>query len=172
MVEAMGLLPECLDAELTVVGGIPADLRPELEAKPGWARVDYRGPLPFDEMLQAMLEARVAVLPFLATAHHLTSYPNKLFEYMAAGLPVVATDMPHWRELVGDVGCVRWVDPERPETMAQAIGDLLNDPEEAEEMGRRGREAVEDRRLSWEAESRKLIELYRDLLARPPRPVP
>ena len=59
--------------------------------------------------------------------------------------------------------CGLLVDPLDPESVASAIGWLMSNPEGAEEMGRRGQEAVRTR-YNWEAESRKMLGLYEDLM--------
>lgn len=85
---------------------------------------------------------------------------NKLFEYMASGLPVIVSDTPGWRWLTDELRCGLAVDPLDPGSIAAAIEYLLSHPDEAEEMGRRGRQAVQDR-FNWEAEAGNLIGLYR-----------
>jgi glycosyltransferase involved in cell wall biosynthesis len=82
---------------------------------------------------------------------------------MAAGIPVIASDFPLWREIVGGIGCGLLVDPLKPSEIAKAIEYLLTHPAEAEQMGRRGREAVE-KSFNWECEERKLLQFYGGLL--------
>jgi hypothetical protein len=79
---------------------------------------------------------------------------------MAAGIPVVASDFPSWRELVGDAGLL--VDPYDVGAIATAIDTLLEDPEAAQAMGARGREAVREH-YGWEAEAERLLSLYERL---------
>ena len=83
----------------------------------------------------------------------------KLFEYMAAGLPVVASDFPLWRAIVEEAGCGLTVDPLRPDAIAEAVDRLLTDHSLAAEMGRRGRAAVEAR-YHWGTQADKLLALY------------
>ena len=75
---------------------------------------------------------------------------------------MIVSDAPGWRWFTEELGCGLAVDPLDPGSIAAAIDHLLCNPEEAEEMGRRGRRAVE-RRFNWEGEAGKLIGLYRRL---------
>jgi glycosyltransferase involved in cell wall biosynthesis len=85
-----------------------------------------------------------------------------MFEYMAARLPVVASDRPAIRRLLEGRDCGLLVEPGEPQALAEAIEYLLTHPSEAQEMGRRGRQAVELYHR-WETEGEKLLALYRQL---------
>ncbi len=88
------------------------------------------------------------------------AYPTKMFEYMALGLPVIASGFPLYREVVEGAECGLCLDdPDNPQEMAEAIRWLLDHPEEAQAMGRRGREAVVQH-YSWEIEEEKLLTFY------------
>jgi glycosyltransferase involved in cell wall biosynthesis len=93
----------------------------------------------------------------------MTSFPNKIFEYLSVGLPVIASDLPHWRALLEGARCVLFVDPRDPRSVAEAVARVLREPSEAEEMGARGVAAVKER-FNWEAESRKLLAVYERVL--------
>jgi glycosyltransferase involved in cell wall biosynthesis len=105
-------------------------------------------------------EARLGIVTLLPTPSYLPSLPVKLFEYMLAGLPVVASDFPLWRAIVDDARCGLLVDPHDASAVAQACQWLLDHPQEAEEMGRRGTTAVFEK-YNWSAEARRLIRFYR-----------
>lgn len=87
------------------------------------------------------------------------SYPTKLFEYMALGIPVITSDFALYREVVDEAGCGICVDPASAEQVAGAIERLVSDPDEARAMGERGREAVRER-YNWRTEADKLLALY------------
>jgi glycosyltransferase involved in cell wall biosynthesis len=82
---------------------------------------------------------------------------------MSAGIPVVASDFPLWRQTVEDSGCGLLVDPLDPGAIARAIEWILEHPEESQEMGRRGVQAVHSR-YNWDNEARSLLGLYQRVL--------
>lgn len=87
---------------------------------------------------------------------------RKVFEYMYAGLPVVASDFGELAQAVREENCGIMVDSTKPEQIADAIIFLLNNPEEARKMGERGRKAVE-KKYNWQIESQKLLKVFDNL---------
>ena len=160
MVRAMAELPERLGATLELVGTCsPAGFESELGRLTGWSCVRYHG---FQDRLgvaSILARARVGLVVLEPRPNYLEALPVKLFEYMAAGIPCVASDFPLWREIVTSAGCGLLVQPGDPEAIAHAIAWLLEHETEARDMGRRGREAVEGT-YNWQSEARTLIELY------------
>lgn len=141
----------------------PPELRDEVALEPGWSHVEFHGWVSQDEVFRLLRRARAGLVVFQPAPNHVEAQPNKLFEYMGAGLPVIASDFPLWRKLiVENVRCGLVVDPTSPAEIAEGISWILRNPTAAEEMGRRGREAVEDR-FNWKSEEEKLIGLYEEL---------
>jgi len=164
MVRAMEHLPEDLGARLVLAGTFsPLELEAEVRKLPGWTYVDFLGWQNREGVSQLLRNARVGLVVLYPTLNYLEAYPVKLFEYMAAGIPVVASNFPLWREIVEGEQCGLTVDPLDPKAIAEAIRWLLEHPEEAEEMGKRGRKAVLEK-YNWEREAEKLLDLYRKLL--------
>jgi len=160
MVRAIAELPHGLGASLTLAGTIdPPSLGAELAREAGWERVRAMGWRDRTGVAAALSRARVGLVTLHPTPAYPWAYPVKLFEYMAAGLPVVASDFPLWHAIVEETGCGLLVDPLSPAAIAEAIAWLLAHPQEAEAMGRRGRQAVLER-YNWEAEGRTLVALY------------
>ncbi len=162
MIEAMSHVGNAR-ARLVLIGDFdPPGLEQDAKALPGWDRVDYLGKVSRGEARRLLASSRAGLLVFHPEPNHTTALPNKLFEYMAAGLPVIASHFPYWQELLHPVGCATFVDPLDPAKIGAAIDGLLEDEERAAEMGRRGAAAVRER-LNWPQEEPKLLELYRRL---------
>jgi glycosyltransferase involved in cell wall biosynthesis len=90
-----------------------------------------------------------------------------MFEYMAAGIPVIASDFPLWRHIVEEADCGLLVDPLDPVAIAAAIDRLVSDPQLARRMGENGRRAVLER-YNWGVEEQKLFAFYDAILSRRP----
>lgn len=95
--------------------------------------------------------------------NYVESYPTKLFEYMALGIPVIASNFPLYRTIVEGEQCGICVDPLRVEEIAQAILYLLKNPTVAAEMGESGKLAAE-KKYNWNIEKLKLLEFYKQVL--------
>jgi glycosyltransferase involved in cell wall biosynthesis len=164
-VEEMVTALEQVDA--TLMHGRPfenAETEARVRALPGWAKVDYRGTVPREEVRRIMAESRAGLLFFHPEPNHVDAQPNKMFEYMSAGLPVLASDFPLWRSLLEDSGAGRCADPRDAAAIAHCIAGLLDDPTSARRLGELGREAV-NTVYHWAHEEKKLVNLYRELLA-------
>jgi glycosyltransferase involved in cell wall biosynthesis len=164
MVIALGLLPESVDLTLHFAGTItPAAYLDELKTLAGWQRVRYLGWQNRTQVAQLLSSARLGIVTFLPIANHMNSEPTKLFEYMSAKLPVVASNIPHWESLVRQNGYGVLADPTQPSAIATAILEILRDPAEAEAMGQRGHRAVMSE-YNWGAASANLAQLYQRIL--------
>lgn len=93
------------------------------------------------------------------------SYPTKLFEYMALGLPVITANFPLYQVIVEKHACGFCIDPTDPMQLAQTLQYLSEHPTEAQVMGEHGRRAVETL-YNWEHEAQKLRQFYKAILAK------
>jgi glycosyltransferase involved in cell wall biosynthesis len=167
MVQAMGFLPESLNATLKLAGIFsPQDLRDEMGENNGWDRTQFLGILGRVQVRELLAEVRAGLAILKPTPGFLESAPIKIFEYMSAGIPVIASNFPGFRKIIEEAGCGILVDPLDPRSIARAIEYIFHHPEEAEQMGLRGREAVKNC-YNWPSEELKLLNLYRKLLNSP-----
>lgn len=159
MVRAMALV-RTPQARLRLAGDFqPRDLEARVSALEGWNRVDHLGWANRDEVRRLLAEARAGLVVLRPVRNYVESQPVKMFEYMAAGLPVIASDFPLWRTLIEEYRCALFVDPEDPAAIAKAVDWVLDNPDAAREMGARGRQAVEQR-FNWGREAEALAALY------------
>jgi glycosyltransferase involved in cell wall biosynthesis len=136
---------------------------------PGWPRVRHGGFMWRSDLGRLMGKAVAGLVVFQPDKAHMLAQPNKLFEYMSASLPVIASDFPLWRRIVSEAGCGLLVNPRDPLAIAEAMNRIMDDPGWAMAMGRQGRLAVENSR-HWGAVFPRVTELYDRLaLERPER---
>jgi len=139
-------------------------LREECQRLPGWPQVKDLGFVGREEVARLVRTARAGLLLFHPEPNHTNAQPTKLFEYLSAELPVIASDFPLWRSIIEGNGCGLLVNPLDPDAIAAAMRWVLEHPQEAAAMGKRGREAVLAR-YNWESEFQVLLKLYRDVQA-------
>jgi glycosyltransferase involved in cell wall biosynthesis len=128
-----------------------------------WHKVEYLGQISRKELYEELMTSSVGVATFLPEPNHIHSQPNKMFEYMSAGIPVVASNFPLWKEIIEGNRCGICVDPMNPKAIADAINYLLINLDKAEEMGKNGQKAVINK-YNWESEKKKLLGLYEKLI--------
>ena len=116
---------------------------------------------------KAMETADIGLCLLYPEKNYVKAYPVKVFEYMRARLPVVATDIPYWYPLIRDPGSGIHVSLDDPAEIAREISALSKDKKKMEEMGNAGRSMVENF-WCWEKESEVLLRLYEDILSKGP----
>lgn len=148
------------DVRLQLVGKFSeAEAEHVAKASPGWSRIDALGFLGREGVRDVLQRAVAGLVTFLPMPNHIDAQPNKMFEYMSAGVPVIASHFPLWRDIVEGNQCGLCVDPLQPSEISRAIDHLISHPEEAEKMGRNGQKAVQDH-YNWGVEEKKLLAFY------------
>jgi len=154
---------ELADARLIMAGPIETEsLRKELESLPGWRKVDYRGVVGRDAVRQIYSESQLGLVLLHPIANYLDSLPVKMFEYMAAALPSLASDFPLWKDILEPRNAGRCTAPLDVAGVAQQIDWMLDDPALSLQMGKNGRQAV-IQTYNWGLEEAKLVALYGQL---------
>ena len=164
MVSAMGLLEETSPIQLLLGGNIyPDTLKDQLVGNTGFDRTSLLGWLTRDQVIETFRKSFVGLSILHATPHYLMAYPTKLFEYMGMGLPVIGNQFEIVHDIIVGNQCGITVPEKDPQAIANALEWLFNHPEEAQQMGKRGRQAIEEK-YNWEKEMDSLLNLYAQIL--------
>jgi len=129
----------------------------------GWENVIEHGFLNRQDVATVLSRSKVGIVTFYPLPNHIDAQPNKMFEYMSAGIPIITSDFPLWREIVDGNNCGITVNPLDANEIANAINYIINNPKEAEEMGKNGKRAVL-KKYNWGVEEKKLYDVYKELL--------
>lgn len=161
LIDAIQLVDRCV---LVVIGH--GDHRPTLEASVARRslseRVHFFGPVDNRELIRWSASADVGTACIKAASlSYFYSLPNKLFEYMMAGLPVVASDFPEMADVVRSHDVGRVCDPSQPASIAHALREVLDDSAEAARLRANALRAAE--RCNWGFEQDVLLDVYRRL---------
>lgn len=139
-----------------------AGLEDQLRLNPGWVRTDYLGWIGRDDIINVLQSSFAGLVTLHPTQSYVDALPVKMFEYMAAGVPVIASNFPLWKDIVEGSGCGICVDPLKPEEIASAIDFLAINPASVQQMSFNGKLAIKNR-YNWTIEESKLLEFYRSL---------
>jgi glycosyltransferase involved in cell wall biosynthesis len=161
VVQAMGMVQSGARLQLAGKFNEPA-VEAAAHTDKGWQRVDALGFVGREDVRDILSRCVGGLVTFLPSPNHIDAQPNKMFEYMSAGVPVIGSNFPLWKEIIEGNQCGLCVDPLDPKAIADAIDYLVTHPEEAERMGRNGQRAVQ-KQYNWGVEEQKLIELYESL---------
>lgn len=147
LVEAMHLLP---DVHLCIVG--KGDALPVLkERAKRLSNVHFLGLLPYAQMMELAQSATLGVsLDKDTNLNYRFSLPNKLFDYLRAGLPVVVSDLPAVREIVTTYRCGSVLREVTPECIAQTVRELIHNPKQLETLRENAKFA--HAKLNWEVQ--------------------
>jgi hypothetical protein len=155
---------EKLDIRLIIAGPfMNQQTEAQARALPGWKKVDYRGTVSRQEIAAIFAESSAGLCLLHPLPTYQDSLPIKLFEYMAAGLPVLTSHFPLWKGIVENAQCGFCVDPLNGIQIEQGMQRILQNPAEAHTMGQQGRAAVLQL-YSWEAEVERLVGVYQRMM--------
>ena len=140
----------------------PKSFRNELEQTGGWDYTKFFGRVGRDEVKSILRRSKVGLVTFLPYGNHTHSQPNKLFEYMAQGIPIVGSNFEMWKAIIEEYQCGICIDPYSPNEIASAIEQILENSADSEKMGINGRNAVLSH-FNWNTEEGKLFTVYEDL---------
>lgn len=167
MIAAMELLTT--DTRLKLAGKFNEfSIKETVKGYAGWQRVDELGLIGRREVRELLADSFAGIVTFHPLPNHIDAQPNKMFEYMSAGIPVIASDFPLWRQVIEANHCGLCVDPLDPQAIAQAIDYLATHADEARQMGENGQRAIAEY-YNWAIEEKKLVNFYGNLCMEIPR---
>lgn len=123
-------------------------------------RVHILPPVPSERLPEVTVSADAGLILFQNTClNHTYSLPNKLYEYMMAGLPILASDLPEIRRVLEDSECGLLLENPSPDVIAREILRLTSSREAMKKMGARGRQAALER-YCWPVQAERLLTMY------------
>lgn len=162
--EVIKALEYVQDIKLNLVGAFnEKDIENEVKSYSGWQNVNELGFLDRKGVSDVMSGSKAGIVTFHPLPNHIDAQPNKMFEYMSAGLPIITSNFPLWKDIVEGNSCGICIDPLNQKEIARAIEYIIENPKEAEQMGKNGKKAVVEK-YNWGVEERKLLEVYEELI--------
>jgi glycosyltransferase involved in cell wall biosynthesis len=135
------------------------DIKFQNEILNNFHNVQYLGQNSKSEVQAILQKSSIGLVTLLNTPNSYNSYPTKLFEYMAARIPIIASNFPNFKSFIEEAKCGICVDPDDIHEISQAIIYLLDNEEEAKKMGENGSLLIE-KKYNWDSEYLKLISFY------------
>jgi glycosyltransferase involved in cell wall biosynthesis len=156
-----------LNAKLVLIGGFSSSDQEQmfhyrLNKDSLHKSVIYKGYLPLEVTIRNLYTADIGLFLLCDKKRYHWGEPIKYFEYSAAGLPIVISDMPAKRALINKNQNGIIVAPQKKNAAINAITFLINNPREAQKMSKRGRDAFL-REYNWESIENRLLRLYKRL---------
>ena len=131
----------------------------------GWTNVTELGHLDRQQIAQVLAQSMGGLVVLHPLINYLDALPIKMFEYMCAGIPVIASNFPLWQQIIEENQCGICVNGLDPTAIAAAITWILDHPAQAELMGQNGLRAVQEK-YNWGNEAKKLCAFYEQIRSR------
>ena len=154
---------ESTNVKLLLAGSFSSSaFRAEVSQIPSWNQVNEMGFLTRKGVRDVYKQSKIGIVTLHPLPNYLDALAVKMFEYMAGGIPVIASNFPLWKTIIEDNNAGICVDPLNPKEISDAINYLISNPEKAKEMGENGKKMVIEK-YNWDNEKKKLIDLYKSL---------
>ncbi len=156
---------ELTNTKLNLIGDFTEKgLKEKLSKLKGWNQVIYHGFCSREKTSKIISRCFAGLVTYYDAPNYIKAQPNKLFEYMVCGLPVVSSNFELWKLIIEGNKCGVCVNPKNPKEIANTIEYLKKNKRKAKLMGNKGREAVINK-YNWTLEEKKLLNLYKKILS-------
>lgn len=166
-VRALKYLDQYLSFQMVFVGkyqnGLKEEIRQQVKKDNTENFLFLEDMLPWEDNFKRTAKAFLGCVFYEDNPNNRVGIPNRLFEYMFCGLPVVASNFIELKNIIDDAKCGILVDSNNPKSIAKAFSYLLNNPNEAEKMGKRGKKAIEIK-YGYHIDLKNTINFYNELL--------
>ncbi|MCD2502376.1 glycosyltransferase family 4 protein [Clostridium sp. NSJ-145] len=126
-------------------------------------RISYLGLVSYDEAQKLLKTSDIGIVSYKPGPNHDFCLPNKIFEYMSVGVPIIATNIKYWYDNFNKYNCILFIDKVTENDIADAINYLVDNKEEAIRMGRLGYNVYKEN-FTWQSQEEILLEQYKKLL--------
>lgn len=152
------------ELKYVLAGSGPKEYIESLKKTPGWEKVDFKGRVTHEEVKKIYQKsiAGIALNYSIQARKEGTLGNTKIFEYMNAGIPVICTNYSLWKEIIEGNNCGICVNPNNIDEVTEAIKYLVNNHDQANEMGNNGR-LVTLKKYNWKTQEKVLIDIYCDM---------
>lgn len=150
--------------KVDLAGELNDSLKLKFQKLYGWENINQLGLISRADSLSLKKKSIAGMVPFLYAENHINAQPNKIFEYMASGLPVICSNFDLWKQIVEANECGICVDPSDPRQIADAMTKISGDPDLAKRLGQNGIRLVKEK-YNWEVERKKLMEFYNKIVS-------
>jgi len=134
----------------------------EIRALPGYKYVKYYGLSDRNTVKEVLSKCKAGLVTLLPAVNYTVSMPVKMFEYMAAGIPVISSDFPLWKRIIEDNNCGICVNPYDVNAIYNAIQYFVFNEKDAKITGKNGRRLVENE-MNWEGQAKKFVSLCNNI---------
>lgn len=163
MVDMLSLVNKHAPARLWLIGEISESLLVEVKGRDGWKYVDYLGRKRQEDAFSYVEKSDVGLVLIHDVGDHSSTDPNKIYEYLAFGVPFLATNFELWMKRFCGYNCGWFLPSQNIDVAAQTIVDISKNKDELKVKGMAGRLFVQ--KYNWGVEKEKLFDIYRSVLS-------
>ncbi len=164
MLKAVVISQDKLPIEIHIYGQFTdMDYEKKIMSIYNYEYIHFHDVLPMNEMYQKVSQYSAGIICYLPLPNHIESMPNKIFEYMMLGLPIIGTNFPLWKKIIDENGCGLTCNSSNSKEISDCILSLFSDANELENKARTS-SIVYNNHYSWGNEKQLLLNFYSSFL--------